>query len=342
MTIDTPLVSIITPTYNHEKYIAECMRSAQAQTYSNWEMIIVNDGSTDNTEKIINECMVNDPRIKLFNQNNIGVFRLGETYNFALSKSQGKYIAILEGDDLWEPEKLFRQINAMEKNPLVILCWGKVYSVKDDLSRVYEEHPSCKPSEVNYYNNKPIGSILNLLYFENYIPALTILARKENLVRAGGFIQNPGLPLIDLPTLLELSILGEFFFDKTILGKWRIYPNQITKTYPVEIIRGRYKAAKNSYVKLPVEIRNNFHFQEANIDKYFTRILHIGYARSGRYKLIRKKFSDARKDYLHAIFYKGTINFSWRLRAIIGFIFSLCQIDIEWLAKLLGKKSYKN
>lgn len=92
--IASTLISIITPTYNHEKYISDCILSVQQQTYSNWEMIIVDDGSTDNTFQVANEIAKIDNRIRLYTQKNIGVFRLGETYNFALSKAEGKYIAI--------------------------------------------------------------------------------------------------------------------------------------------------------------------------------------------------------------------------------------------------------
>lgn len=69
--------------------------------------------------------------------------------------------------------------------------------------------------------------------------------------------------------------------------------------------------------------------------------MQISLARSGRYKLIRKDFEGARKDYLKAIFYKGIQNKVWRLRAIIGYIFSLFHSDVESISKFLGKKSYK-
>ncbi len=340
MESSSPLVSIITPTYNHGKYIAACIRSVQSQSYANWEMLIINDGSTDDTAEVVTGFLDSDPRIKLYNQKNIGIFRLKETYDFGLSRSQGKYIAILEGDDLWEPGKLQRQVTQLENNSNIVLAWGKVQSVKDDLSEVYAEHPSCKASEMRYYANDPPGSLLNLLYIENCIPALTIFTRKECLTKLGGFLQPHGLPLVDLPTLLELATMGGFYFDDTILGKWRIYSGQVTKKYPVEIIKGRFECAKSHFSKIPEVIRKNIKLNEDDIRSYFNNIIHIGYARAGRYKLIQKNFREARKDYIAAIFYKGTGNFMWRIRAMIGYIFSLFNLNIEWLAKLLGKKTY--
>jgi len=101
---DQPLVSVISPTYNHGRYITDCIESVQNQTYTNWEMIIVDDGSSDNTLETAKALAQQDNRIKVFTQENIGIFRLGETYNFALSKASGKYTAILECDDIWLPK----------------------------------------------------------------------------------------------------------------------------------------------------------------------------------------------------------------------------------------------
>ena len=99
-----PLVSIITPTYNHGSFIRPCIDSVLAQNYSNWEQIIIDDGSTDSTAAMIAEY--SDPRIHYIRQLNRGPFELAKTYNSALSKSRGNIIAILEGDDFWPPEKL--------------------------------------------------------------------------------------------------------------------------------------------------------------------------------------------------------------------------------------------
>ena len=112
-----PLVSIISPAYNHEKFIADCIESVLSQTWSNWEMIIIDDGSTDSTFSIASDYAGKDSRIKAFTRKNIGIFRLGESYNFALSHCSGKYVAVLECDDVWFPEKLKLQIEDLENKP---------------------------------------------------------------------------------------------------------------------------------------------------------------------------------------------------------------------------------
>lgn len=106
------LVSIIMPTYNCGRFISESIRSVLAQTYPNWELIIVDDCSTDNTEDVV--TYFDDPRIHyLRNEQNKGA---ALTRNKALREAKGRYIAFLDSDDLWSPDKLERQIAFMEQN----------------------------------------------------------------------------------------------------------------------------------------------------------------------------------------------------------------------------------
>ncbi len=108
------LVSIITPTWNCGRWIAETIQSVQAQTYTNWEMLIVDDCSTDNTREIVDQFMADDSRIKYFcNEQNSGA---ALSRNRALREAKGRWIAFLDSDDLWLPEKLERQIQFMKEN----------------------------------------------------------------------------------------------------------------------------------------------------------------------------------------------------------------------------------
>jgi len=107
------LVSIIMPSYNTGKYIKETIESVVNQTYTNWELIIVDDCSTDNTDEII-KVFNNDKRIKyLKNEKNSGA---AVSRNIALREAKGKYIAFLDSDDLWKKEKLDKQIKFMKEN----------------------------------------------------------------------------------------------------------------------------------------------------------------------------------------------------------------------------------
>lgn len=111
---DVPSVSIITPTYNCGKFIEETIRSVQAQTYKDWEMIIVDDGSKDDTERIVTAIAKKDERIRYIrNPKNCGA---AVTRNRALSEARGEWVAFLDSDDLWLPEKLERQVAFMKDN----------------------------------------------------------------------------------------------------------------------------------------------------------------------------------------------------------------------------------
>lgn len=110
--IEEELCSVIMPAYNSEKYIAEAIESVIKQTYKNWELIIVNDASTDRTEKIIKSYQKKDKRIKLISlPKNQGV---ANARNTAIQNAEGRYIAFLDADDYWEKEKLQDQIRFME------------------------------------------------------------------------------------------------------------------------------------------------------------------------------------------------------------------------------------
>lgn len=127
------LVSIIVPVYNVKNYIIETMDCVRAQTYQQWELLLVEDGSTDGTQDIIAEYLqqTNDERIRLFLlPENIGAAR---ARNYGLEKAQGRYIAYLDSDDIWMPEKLEHELAFMEENQAAFVFTG--YEFADETGR---------------------------------------------------------------------------------------------------------------------------------------------------------------------------------------------------------------
>lgn len=112
------LVSIITPMYNGGKYIAETIESVLSQTYQEWEMIVVDDGSKDNGPDIVRSYMAKDSRISLLTQPNGGS---ALARNNGIKRAEGQYIALLDADDLWAPEFLQSQIAFMKEKDAVIV-----------------------------------------------------------------------------------------------------------------------------------------------------------------------------------------------------------------------------
>ena len=113
------LVSIITPCYNGEKYVAHTIRSVLAQTYENWELIIVDDGSTDGSASIIRSFAQTDSRIRFIRQENAGS---AAARNAGIRAARGRFLALLDADDVWEPEFLAEQLEFMKAKNAVCVC----------------------------------------------------------------------------------------------------------------------------------------------------------------------------------------------------------------------------
>lgn len=143
---EAELVSIITPSYNSGKFISAMIDSILAQTYTNWELLITDDCSSDNSCQLIQEYCERDPRIKLYQlSQNSGA---GVARNNSLQHANGKYIAFCDSDDLWLPEKLEQQISFMRELSLKFSYTSYLTSSEDG---VINGIVRC-PAEVNYKN----------------------------------------------------------------------------------------------------------------------------------------------------------------------------------------------
>lgn len=119
------LVSVVMPAYNCSQYIGEAIESVQRQTFSNWELIIVDDCSTDNTCEVINNYALTDKRIKIIKQTHNG--GAAKTRNTALEIAKGQFVAFLDSDDKWKKEKLEKQLSFMKKNGYAFTFTGYEY-----------------------------------------------------------------------------------------------------------------------------------------------------------------------------------------------------------------------
>lgn len=128
-----PLISIVIPVYNAEKYLRACLDSVLAQTYKNWEAICVNDGSSDNSAKILEEYAAKDARFHIINQQNSGV---STARNTGLRQTTGKYLMYLDSDDIWHPQTLEILQNVMEKSNADMGCF-KYQEVYPDTKIIY-------------------------------------------------------------------------------------------------------------------------------------------------------------------------------------------------------------
>ncbi|MBW4611987.1 MAG: glycosyltransferase family 2 protein [Desmonostoc vinosum HA7617-LM4] len=131
-------VSVIIPAYNAMKYLPETLTSVTTQTFSDFEIIIVNDGSSDGIEDYISQTT--DARVKIISQENKG---LAAARNAGITNAQGEYIAFLDADDIWEPTKLEQQVSALEKHPEIGLVYTWVAYIDEkgaSTGRVFKHH----------------------------------------------------------------------------------------------------------------------------------------------------------------------------------------------------------
>jgi teichuronic acid biosynthesis glycosyltransferase TuaG len=163
------LVSIITPSYNSSKFIEESVRSVISQSYINWELLIVDDYSEDNSRGIISELADKDKRIKsIFLEKNVGA---AETRNVAIRQAKGKYIAFLDSDDLWDSHKLEKQISFMEKKDIAFSF--STYQFMSEDGKKFENVIKA-PQKMTYHS-----------YLKNtIIGCLTVIIDRE---KTGGF-----------------------------------------------------------------------------------------------------------------------------------------------------------
>ena len=131
---NTPTISVVMPVYNSAKYLPLAIESILNQTYTDFELIIIDDGSKDASWRIIRKYALWDKRIKTKqNSSNLGICR---TLNYGLSLAKGKYVARMDADDWSYPDRLSKQVSFMEANPKVVICGGAIEVCNHNLRRI--------------------------------------------------------------------------------------------------------------------------------------------------------------------------------------------------------------
>lgn len=201
---DFGLVSIITPNYNSEKYIRETIESVQAQTYTNWEMLVIDDCSTDGSLKILKELSEKDNRVKiLLNKRNSGA---AVSRNFGLREAKGKWIAFLDSDDLWKPDKLEKQLCFMTEND---------YSGSYTLSINVDEFGNT----IGTYETGPCKVGYKKLLLFNFLSTCSVMYDRDVV----GLVQIPNLKKRnDYALWLKVSKYTPFYLLNAPLTMYRI------------------------------------------------------------------------------------------------------------------------
>lgn len=181
MTKESPLVSVVVPIYNAETFIKRTLDSILTQTYTNIEVLVVDDGSLDGTADILKSFVQKDSRVKLLQQANAGV---AAARNLAIEKSSGEYIAPIDADDIWYPQKLEKQVQCLLDADLSV---GLVYawSVNIDEDDVIFGIPDTEYHR-DFYSAE--GTVYPLLVYTNFIGCASVpLIRRSCFEKVGGY-----------------------------------------------------------------------------------------------------------------------------------------------------------
>jgi glycosyltransferase involved in cell wall biosynthesis len=300
-----PLVSIIIPCYNGEKFIAEAIESIINQTYQNWELIIINDGSTDKSEKIIKQYCRKDNRIKYKkNSKNKGI---PATRNIGIKASNGEYIALLDQDDLWINEKLEMQMKEyLKASKRVGLLFGNIMVI----NVINKSKRIKKPININF---EEISSeeLFKKLYFNNFITSITVILRKECLEKIGLFNERIKWGGDDYELWLRIAKYYKFKYINQILATRREHTNNYSST--------------EKSVEGNIELVNNID-QINNIPKNLkNKKIAFQLYRLARLNHLKGNYPDARKYYLISIKKSPFLN----IKIYLFFFLSLFKFNIS-------------
>ncbi|MGI8640395.1 MAG: glycosyltransferase family 2 protein [Pyrinomonadaceae bacterium] len=239
------LVSVIIPNYNKGHYLAEAINSALAQTYRDTEIIVIDDGSTDNSDEVLRSY---GKQIKWFKQKNSGV---SHARNRGIKESQGEYLAFLDSDDLWQPTKLEKQVALLDANSDIGLCYVGV-------ERIDEDSKSLNYIEANAYPDYCEALLLYSCIVSGSCSSAMI--RRRIINETNGFDTN-FTNYEDWEFWLRLSLMTKFAPIPEFLVKYRVIKGSasfnntkiieqnvidiLTKFFSLPNLPEKYKAIKN-------------------------------------------------------------------------------------------------
>ncbi len=214
----TPEVSVIIPTYNRAEFVGAAIASVLAQSYTGYEILVIDDGSTDNTPQVLARF---GDKIRIIRQPNGGVARARNT---GIRHARGKFICFLDSDDLWTPAKLERQLGFAKENPI----YGLIATEIAGFNEAGEQGGRSKARMYRVRN----GFVLEDLLFANWIQTSTVLIRRECLEAVGGFDEDVGQFGEDWLLWMRIAAQFPIYFIAEPLVRYRIHGASLTSHQP--------------------------------------------------------------------------------------------------------------
>lgn len=248
---DLPLVSVVTCSYNNAKFIIATLDSIRDQTYPNIELVIVDDCSTDDSIKLIDEWLAKYKGVYKFIKHEVNKGG-GITYNVGLNAATGKYYAAIDSDDIMLPEKIATQVAMLEAAPQHVAA---VYSDSYVIDVNGDPIDGLFIQRHRKFTQNPTGNIYAELLQGNYLPVLSLLIKRHVFTELGGYDEN--LVYGDYDMWLRIACKYEIVFSDFISGKYRIRPGSMSFTIKNWDYSNANIFLKHVGAPLPMEWINN-------------------------------------------------------------------------------------
>jgi teichuronic acid biosynthesis glycosyltransferase TuaG len=239
-------VSIIMPAYNAGKYIADAIESVLNQTFTNWELIIVDDESTDDTAEIVRRYQEKWPSIIYRWQKNS---KQGKTRNEAIRLSQGRYLAFMDADDLWVPDKLARQVEMLTEQKADVV-FGYAYLIDNGIKTLKRTGRG-----LGLYKD---GTAVDFFLYHEALVISTVIATREAILKVECFVEDVNIQYCeDWHIWLKLALQGfSFYTDSNVVSYYRVHSESAAKTekeanvkFLLALLDLHYKYPENPDVK---------------------------------------------------------------------------------------------
>ena len=288
-----PKVSVIIPTYNRARFVLKAIQSVLDQTFNDFEIIVVDDGSTDNTRNLLTNF---GKKIRYFYKNNAGV---ASARNFGIQQSCAKYIAFLDSDDMWLPERLGKGVKILDSNKDTSLVFSDIYRVKNG--------QRMKQSYFDLYSPYK-GFVFENLYLQDFIPTSSVVLKEECFKKTGLFDEDlPSCEDYDMWLRISTSFRVKYINEPLVLFMYH------SKNLSSDIVKGLQQQKKvlekvNNLYPLLV---NNF---KHKANKKMALVAYL----ICRYLVKEKRYDEAIKEIKKSM--KLNI-FNWKIYLLLIFSF---------------------
>jgi glycosyltransferase involved in cell wall biosynthesis len=222
--MNLPLISVAICCFNGERYLEKTLNSVLAQDYSNFEMVIVDDGSNDGTVEIIERFASRNKCIRAYLRSNHG---LPASRNYSFGQARGEWIAIIDQDDLWYPTRLSRQLGIAQRYPTAGLVFCNVHHINES-DEVIDDHMSVYALPDSFIRKGDAGNLL--LRLGCFSASVSCFIKRETVQAVGVFDES--IPYVcDYDYFIRAGFEVDFAYTRDLLAAWRRHAEQATSTY---------------------------------------------------------------------------------------------------------------